>query len=102
MCAPGWGAPPVSAAAGTIGRYCSHDSRIITVFRGKSYGSLDDDRATLGTTVPIALTGRHRIHGPITKPIDNWNSVDLRRDITAGDAFTPIESTSSHLRAKGT
>ena len=37
-----------------------------------------------------------------TKPIDNWNSIDLRRNITAGDAVTPISSPVFEFRAKGT
>ena len=81
----------------------SYSRPIITVFRGKSYGSFDDDRViNLGTTALIAFTGRHRVYGPITKPIDNWNSVDLRRNVTAGDAVTLIRSPISNFRAEGT
>jgi len=80
----------------------SYHRPIVTAIRGKSYGSLDGGRITLWTTSLIAFTGRHRIYSPITKPIDDWNPVELGRNVTAGDAVTPISSHISKFRAKGT
>jgi len=80
----------------------SYDHSLITALRGKCYCALDCGRVTLSTTALIAFTGRHRIYGPITKPIDDWKPVELGQNVTAGNPVTPICPSMSKFRAKGT
>jgi len=48
------------------------------------------------------FTGRHQVYSPITKPIDEWEPVELGRNITTGNLVTSIRPNVSKFRAKGT